>query len=156
MLSFLSRAVCSARPHGRATPSDLTKDSKQTIVFFGKRLYFGVFEAERHEGLGIGLSAEYVYLWEFTVAPEHVGAFERAYGRDGEWVRLFRRAHGYLRTELHRDRVNPLRYLTIDYWESEAAYEAFRTQFATEFAALDKNCAEWTTSEREIGRFEAR
>ena len=37
----------------RATPSDLTKDSKQTIVFFDKRVYFGVFEAGKHEGLGI-------------------------------------------------------------------------------------------------------
>jgi len=95
----------------------------------------------------------YIYLWEFIVAREHVAEFEQAYGDDGEWVKLFRRAAGYLRTELIRDRWNPLRYLTIDYWESEDAYDAFRSEFSKEFAALDSKCAEWTTSEREIGRF---
>lgn len=95
----------------------------------------------------------YVYLWEFIVAREHVHEFEQAYGENGEWVKLFRRAPGYFRTELIRDRENPLRYLTIDTWESEDAYAAFRSQFSKEFAALDSTCDEWTTSEREIGRF---
>jgi len=95
----------------------------------------------------------YVYLWEFIVAREHVRDFERAYGRDGEWVQLFRRAPGYLRTELIRDHANSVRFVTIDYWESKAAYDAFRSQFAKEFTALDAKCAAWTTSEKEIGRF---
>lgn len=84
------------------------------------------------------------------MAREHVREFEQAYGVDGEWVKLFRRAPGYLRTELIRDRENPLRYLTIDSWESEDAYAAFRSQFSKEFAALDAKCAAWTTSEKEI------
>lgn len=95
----------------------------------------------------------YVYLWEFVVAREHVRDFECAYGKDGEWAQLFRRAPGYLRTELIRDRANPNRYVTIDTWESESAYEAFRSEFSHEFVALDAKCAAWTTSEREIGRF---
>ena len=99
------------------------------------------------------MSAEYVYLWEFIVAPEHVDAFEQAYGRDGEWVQLFRRASGYIRSELHRDREKPNRYVTIDYWESEAAWGTFRSQFSTEFTALDAKCAAWTIGEQEIGRF---
>ena len=97
--------------------------------------------------------SRYIYLWEFIVAPEHTREFEYAYGDDGDWVQLFRRAPGYLRTELIRHRDHPNRYLTIDYWESEAAYAAFRSQFSKEFAALDATCAAWTTSEREIGRF---
>ena len=48
----------------------------------------------------------YAYIWEYTVRPERVAEFEQAYGPDGEWVRLFRRAGGYVRTELHRDRAN--------------------------------------------------
>ena len=92
----------------------------------------------------------YVYLWEFIVAREHVREFEQAYGDDGEWVKLFRRAPGYLRTDLIRDPDHPNRYLTIDCWESEHAYQAFRSQFANEFATLDATCAAWTTSEKEI------
>jgi quinol monooxygenase YgiN len=97
----------------------------------------------------------YIYLWEFIVAPEHIQAFEQAYGPDGDWVHLFRRASGYLRSELIRDRANPPRYLTIDYWESAAAYETFRSQYSTEFATLDSKCAAWTTTEREMGQFTA-
>ena len=96
----------------------------------------------------------YVYVWEFLVKREHERNFERAYEGDGEWARLFRRAPGYLRTELLRDRANPSRFVTIDYWESEAAFAAFRSQFASEFEALDTKFAAWTTSEEEIGRFE--
>ena len=53
MVAFPLRAVIMGASPCRATPSDLTKDSKQTIVFFDKRVYFGVFKTGRHEGLGI-------------------------------------------------------------------------------------------------------
>jgi quinol monooxygenase YgiN len=95
----------------------------------------------------------YMYIWEFIVVPDHVRAFEQTFGIDGEWVQLFRRAPGYLRTELHRDRTNPQRYITMDYWESQAAWEAFRIRFREAFDALDTKAAQWTRSEREIGRF---
>ena len=100
------------------------------------------------------MTAEYTYLWEYLVAPGQVGAFQRAYGPSGEWVRLFRRSPGYIRTELYRDRSNPRRFVTIDHWESQAAWEAFRSRFADEFSALDAKCEQWTASEAEIGRFE--
>jgi len=95
-----------------------------------------------------------MYMWEFLVALGREEAFERAYGSDGEWVALFRRAPGYVRTELHRDQTNPRRYVTIDYWESREAWEAFRARFAHDFEAIDARCAGWTTAETEIGRFD--
>ncbi len=98
-------------------------------------------------------NVEYAYLWEFVVAPECAAKFERAYGESGEWVRLFRRASGYVRSELHRDLTQPHRYVTVDYWESEEAWKNFRSRFAAEFDALDKRCAEWTVREAELGRF---
>ena len=99
-------------------------------------------------------TAGYVYVWEFMVERERERDFERAYAADGEWVRLFRQATGYIRTELLRDRANPSRFVTIDYWASEAAFAAFRSRFAKEFEALDARFAAWTTSEKEVGRFE--
>jgi quinol monooxygenase YgiN len=96
----------------------------------------------------------YVYLWEYVVAADRLAEFERTYGPSGEWVRLFRGAAGYLRTELHRDRANAGRFVTVDYWESAAAWEAFRAERAREFEALDARCEALTESEREIGRFE--
>ena len=45
--------------------------------------------------------------WAFVVRPENRRKFEQAYGSNGDWVRLFRGANGYLNTELHRDPGNP-------------------------------------------------
>ena len=95
-----------------------------------------------------------MYAWEYLVPPEKTGMFEPFYGPAGEWVQLFRRARGYIRTELHRDRSNPQRFVTLDYWESQDAWQAFRRQFAKEFEALDAKCEEFTSRESEIGRFE--
>ena len=94
-----------------------------------------------------------MYVWEYTVNPEHVIEFERAYRSDGTWVDLFRRADGFVRTELHHDQGNPLLYITIDYWTSFEAWEAFRSKFAAEFEQLDAECEGYTEAEREIGRF---
>ena len=96
----------------------------------------------------------YLYIWEYLVPPAKTRTFERLYGPEGNWVQLFRRAPGYLRTELHRDRSNPQRFVTIDYWESYDAWQAFRRQFAQEFEALDAKCEEFTNRESEIGKFE--
>jgi heme-degrading monooxygenase HmoA len=100
------------------------------------------------------MKAGYVYVWEYLVSADHVRAFERTYGPAGDWVELFRRAPGYLKTELHRDRAQPRRFITIDYWESKEAWEAFRGSSAAEFEALDARCEAWTIRETEIGRFE--
>jgi heme-degrading monooxygenase HmoA len=95
-----------------------------------------------------------MYAWEFEVAPGHEAAFVSVYGPDGDWVRLFRRAPGYVRTELFRDLVRPSRFVTLDHWESADAFAVFRSRFAEEYEALDARCATLTRSEREIGRFE--
>ena len=93
------------------------------------------------------------YIWAFEVKSGREADFERAYGPDGDWVTLFRRAPGYLHTELLRDTENPRRYLTIDHWESAAAQRVFRKQFAAEFAAIDRACEQLTESETLIGHF---
>jgi gamma-glutamylcyclotransferase (GGCT)/AIG2-like uncharacterized protein YtfP/heme-degrading monooxygenase HmoA len=99
--------------------------------------------------------ASYVYVWEYEVRPEHVDEFLRAYGVDGDWVRLFRGHTGYAGTELLRDRADPLRFTTVDRWESARAWEAFRAAASAAFEELDARCEAYTASERELGRFEA-
>lgn len=97
----------------------------------------------------------YTYIWEYLVHPEHVEAFEAAYHSEGTWVELFRRAEGYRHTELLRDRSNPLRFVTVDHWDSFDHWDAFRSDFADEFESIDARCEQYTQSEREIGRFES-
>jgi heme-degrading monooxygenase HmoA len=96
----------------------------------------------------------YVYLWRFVVRPGSEAAFEAAYGPDGDWIRLFREADGYLDTQLLRDRTTPRAYVTIDRWTSREAWEVFRAARAGDWEALDQRCQALTEHEEEIGRFE--
>ena len=95
----------------------------------------------------------YVYLWEFDVRPDKAALFERIYGRDGDWAALFRRAAGYVDTLLLKDRTVANRYLTVDRWQSEDAYERFRSEFGAEYRLLDARCEELTLAERSLGTY---
>jgi heme-degrading monooxygenase HmoA len=96
----------------------------------------------------------YVTLWAFSVEPSKQAEFEAHYGADGSWAQLFRRASGYLGTELLRDRADATRYLTVDRWQSAEAWRAFRTRFAAEYERLDRQCEVLTTRESPVGEYE--
>jgi heme-degrading monooxygenase HmoA len=98
----------------------------------------------------------FVLLWEFEVAPHAADAFRRAYGPDGAWVELFRRAPGYVETRLLEDRARPGRFVTVDRWRDAESWTAFRERFAAEYEALDAAGEGWTQVERRIGEFEDR
>ena len=89
----------------------------------------------------------FVAIWKFTVAAGRVPDFVRAYGPDGIWAELFRRAEGYLSTRLVRDRDDKGIFVTIDSWTSQAAYTAFRDDFAEDYATIDRKCETLTVDE---------
>jgi heme-degrading monooxygenase HmoA len=93
----------------------------------------------------------YTYIWEYEVPPSQEAEFLAHYAPDGTWVELFRRSVGHLATELYRDRRRPERFVTIDHWSTEAAFREFRSKFATEFDALDRQCARLTRHEASLG-----
>ncbi|MFI4920990.1 MAG: antibiotic biosynthesis monooxygenase [Gammaproteobacteria bacterium] len=99
------------------------------------------------------MKAGYVYAWELQAAPGKTAEFKLAYGPDGTWAQFFRRAQGYIRSELYHDTANPQRFITVDFWESEAACKAFRVRCAHEFEDLDVRCEAFTVWEKEIGKF---
>jgi heme-degrading monooxygenase HmoA len=92
-------------------------------------------------------------LWEFAVLPARQAAFEAEYGPAGRWVALFRRAPGYLGSELLHDRRDPLRYVTIDRWASADAYREFRRRFAVEYERLDREFEGLTAREAPLGEY---
>jgi heme-degrading monooxygenase HmoA len=98
--------------------------------------------------------SHFIYTWEFTAAPGKAAEFRHIYGAEGAWVKLFRRADGYLRSELLQDKADPQRFITVDHWESEEAWRAFRDKFRHEYEDLDVLCEQVTVKEREIGRFQ--
>jgi hypothetical protein len=93
-------------------------------------------------------------VWEFVVRSDQIAVFEDSYGPTGSWVALFRKSSGFLGSILLRDSENSRRYLTIDRWKTAAQHAGMHRKFATEYAALDRDCAVLTETERCIGAFE--
>lgn len=95
----------------------------------------------------------YVLIWEYEVDEESAPAFEEVYGPEGDWSRLFDRGEGFSGTELLRDATTPGRYVTIDRWTSEEAFEAFHREWGEEYQVLDALHESLTTAERFLGAF---
>lgn len=95
----------------------------------------------------------FVVVWQFEVAEDKIGAFEAAYGPEGEWAQLFRTSPKYVGTELLRDAYVPGSYLTIDRWASEVDFRAFRKDHDKEYEVLDRACDPLTAKETRIGAY---
>jgi len=95
----------------------------------------------------------FITIWEFYVPTEREDQFLATYGPAGSWASLFAKADGYRGTELIRDRDQPSRFLTLDYWLTPEAYRAFRDRFKDEYQALDHQSEALTTEERHLGGF---
>lgn len=107
----------------------------------------------RYGGGVIEGDVAYVIAWEFVTKIGQEEKFEAAYGPDGGWVELFRRDPRYIRTELVRDVANMRRYVTLDFWHSEQAYDEFREQHAEEYTLIDIGYESLAESEQLIGKF---
>jgi heme-degrading monooxygenase HmoA len=95
----------------------------------------------------------FVVVWQFEIAEDRISAFESAYGPEGAWTKLFRLSPDYRGTELLRDAYVPGNYLTIDHWDSEAAFRAFRKEHDAAYEALDRTCDDLTARETRIGAY---
>jgi heme-degrading monooxygenase HmoA len=93
-------------------------------------------------------------VWQFRPAPGREAEFTHAYGSDGPWVSLFRKAVGYRESTLAQDTSDPGRFLVLDWWDSESSFETFKRNHGPEYAALDARCEALCAEERPIGRFQ--
>ena len=80
-------------------------------------------------------------------------AFVAAYGPEGDWADLFRRAEGFRGTTLLRDAANPLRFVTLDRWDSLNDFERFREEFGSAYVEMDARFERLSSAEQLIGRF---
>ena len=94
----------------------------------------------------------YVIVWKYEVGEATRDEFEREYGPNGVWVRLFTRVAGFRGTELLRGAAGV--YLTIDRWESRADHDTFLARHGDEYNRTDEACAALTLDETLIGAFE--
>jgi heme-degrading monooxygenase HmoA len=97
----------------------------------------------------------FVVLWEFDVKSECIDRFTTAYAANGDWARLFAEDAKFCETRLLQNISEPLRFVTMDIWESRDDYERFLSEKAAAYGDLDAECADWTTSERHLCWFDA-
>jgi len=95
----------------------------------------------------------FVVVWQFEVAEDQVSAFEAAYGQQGKWAQLFGQSPAYRGTELLQDAYVPGSYLTIDRWQDEAAFRAFRKDHDAAYESLDRISDKLTSRETRIGAY---
>ncbi len=96
---------------------------------------------------------EYVIVWAFRVRPEKETEFVERYGPEGSWAQLFRRSGGYIRTELVNDVADRLRFLTLDYWQTEEEFNDFRKRNLAEYQRMDQEFEGLTEEETRLGAF---
>ena len=92
-------------------------------------------------------------IWEYKVKPEKRAEFEKAYGREGQWVQFFKKSKAYKKTELVVKDLENLHYMTIDTWKSLEKYEDFFKNNLKEFSKLNKQFEKFIIEENEIGIF---
>jgi heme-degrading monooxygenase HmoA len=95
----------------------------------------------------------FVILWEFEVKPGSEERFQRAYSPQGPWVLLFQRDPHFRGTRLQRDPSRSLYYFTVDFWDSEAAYNDFLVANRAAYEEIDRNTEGLTLQERRILTF---
>ncbi len=91
-----------------------------------------------------------VRVWEYEVAASSADEFERVYGADGPWAQLFSSSSGYEGTELFVSVSRPGRYLTLDRFSNEGAWQQFLADHQDAYLRLDAQSAGLTQSEREL------
>ena len=92
-------------------------------------------------------------IWQYKVRQEYISEFQRVYASDGDWLKLFRKASGFISTNLHQDFEHPDQFITVDNWRSKEDYESFKKQFDEEYHELDEKCEKFTKSEKHLGEF---
>ncbi|WP_133241243.1 antibiotic biosynthesis monooxygenase family protein [Nocardioides gansuensis] len=89
-------------------------------------------------------------MWEYDVPEDSVADFERVYGADGAWAKLFSSSEGFEGTELFVSLSRPGHYLTVDRFQDEASWRRFQTDHRDAYLELDAASEGFTVSEREL------
>ena len=100
------------------------------------------------------IKPHFLIVWEYFAKPGKESSLEAAYGPDGIWAQFFRKGTGYRRTKLLCEMHEFTCYLTLDFWDSRAAYEQFCKSHAQEYTAIDRECESLMERETLLGMYE--
>ena len=98
------------------------------------------------------MTERYTYVWEFLGPVRLRGRVRTALRHQRHLGSAIRTGDGLLETLLLKDDAIAGRYLTVDRWADEEAYQAFRSAYSRQYEQLDQQCAKLTTAETLVGR----
>ena len=93
-------------------------------------------------------------IWQYDVFEKENINFIKAYKSDGDWVHLFKKADGFIETELIHDIEHPTKFITIDKWRTKESYYQFKAMFKSDYLKMDKQFEDFSKSEIHIGYFD--
>jgi heme-degrading monooxygenase HmoA len=91
-----------------------------------------------------------IRVWEYDVPEAVRSEFERVYGCDGDWAQLFASSDGFHGTELFRSLSDPGRYLTVDRFLDDDAWQAFMSRHREAYRLLGDATDNLTSEQREL------
>lgn len=92
----------------------------------------------------------YRVIWEYKVKTKAIAKFEQMYGPKGEWVKLFSQSRHYQGTELMETKDGDYNFVTIDFWDSEEAYNDFLKAKKKQYEELDKKAEALTKDKKRV------
>lgn len=96
----------------------------------------------------------YTLVWKYECNPSTASEFEKEYGRNGSWFKLFETNEDYLGQEFIKN-VETGTYLIIDKWISKEVYESFVNENEATYEQFTSKFKSLYTSEEFLGAYES-
>ena len=91
-----------------------------------------------------------VRVWRYDVSADVRAEFEREYGPDGSWARLFAASRGFVATSLYVEVGSPTSYLTVDRFADDDAWQQFRAEHEVAYQEVGERLRHLTTGQAEL------
>jgi hypothetical protein len=91
-----------------------------------------------------------VRVWRYDVPTDVREEFEREYGPDGSWARLFAASPWFVATSLYVDVESPTSYLTVDRFADDEAWQQFRAEHDTAYQKIGERLRHLTTAQEDL------
>ena len=91
-----------------------------------------------------------VRVWRYDVPTDVREEFEREYGPDGSWARLFAASPGFVGTSLYVDVGLPTSYLTVDRFTDDEAWQLFRAEHDTAYQEVGVRLRHLTVAQEDL------
>jgi hypothetical protein len=91
-----------------------------------------------------------VRVWRYDVPTDVREEFEREYGPDGSWARLFASSPGFVATSLYVEVGSPTSYLTVDRFADDEAWQQFRAEHDMAYREVGERLRHLTVGQEDL------